>query len=84
MNNITDINIKLHRLSSKLWINKNYNYYNKVNNLRSKVKSRKNAIPRLEAKIIQYVKDLESYMIELKNIERSKLKDNKKIEENKK
>ena len=84
MNNIIDINIKLHRLSSKLWINKNYDYYSKVNNLRSKIKHRKNAVPKLEAKIIQYAKDLESYMLELKNIERSSSKDNKKIEENKK
>jgi hypothetical protein len=70
MGEVADIDIQLHRLSAKLWVNENYDYYIKVNKLRAKINHRKNAVPKLEAKIIQYVKDLESYMLELKSIER--------------
>lgn len=77
MNEETDIDIQIHRLSARLWVSQNYDYQLIMNRLRARIKYRKVAVPKLELKIIQYEKELELDIGELKAVQRGRNKQNK-------
>jgi len=69
---MSEINRQLHTLHSKLWYTQNYDYATNINLLRSKLKTRIDAVPLLHQKIIQYVKEIEELQKEIATISRGR------------